>query len=159
MKGSTLYQTVLRSPIYGDHGGPRDAESEFTDQGRFEFSYELMPVGESWTPVIQAARLLNKPVTNIIETWHSGTLTSPSLEGLRVSEENIQLSACKPSEDGMGMVLRLYETDSKETDVTVSGTVLRVPLTARFTPYSVNKYFLKDGEDVWREVLLTEYNI
>ena len=159
VKGSTLYQTVLRSPIYGDHGGPRDAESEFTDQGRFDFAYELMPVGESFAPVIRAARLLNKPVTNIIETWHSGTLSSPSLEGLHISEDNIGLSACKPSEDGTGLILRLYETDGRETDVIVSGAILRIPLKARFTPYSVNTYLLKDGEDVWQEVLLTEYPI
>lgn len=157
VKGGTLYQTVLRSPIYGDHGGPRDVESEFTDQGRFDFAYELMAVGDSWAPVVQAARLLNKPVTNIIETWHGGPLAAPALEGLHISRDNIQLSACKPSEDGTGLVLRLYETDGRDTDVTVSGPLLPVPLHARFTPFSVNTYLLRNGESRWQEVLLTEY--
>ena len=117
-----------------------------------------MPVSDSWASVIRAARQLNKPVTNIIETWHQGKLTEQTYEALNISRENIMLSACKRSEDGTGLILRLYETDGVETGVTVSGDLLPVPLTTVFTPYSVNTYYLADGADVWKEVLLTEYD-
>ena len=67
------------------------------------------------------------------------------------------LSACKRSEDNTGLVLRLYETDGRRTDVIVSGDILPVPLEVTFSPYSVNTYFLEDGSEHWKEVLLTEY--
>ncbi len=157
--GGTIYQTVLRSPIYGDHGGPRTDESEFTDQGRIEFNYELMPVADSWVPVIRAARQLNKPVTNIIETWHDGKLKAQSWSALNVDKDNVILSAVKRSEDGKGLIVRLYEVDGVETPVTVSGELLRVPLKVTFTPYSANTYYLADDADEWKEVLFTEYDI
>ncbi|WP_158590920.1 alpha-mannosidase [Acutalibacter sp. 1XD8-33] len=160
VKESTLCQTVVRSPIFGDHGGPRTGESEFTGQGRFEFASELMPVRDgNWAPVIQAARQLNKPVSQIIESWHPGTLPDASYAGIQIDQENVMLSALKPSEDGKGLVIRLYETNGVETDVRVSGGLLPVALKARFTPYSVNTYYLAEGSGSWKEVLLTEYDL
>ncbi|MBQ4353406.1 MAG: alpha-mannosidase [Clostridia bacterium] len=159
VKDGTIYQTILRSPIYGDHGGPRTEESEFTDQGIIKFSYTLMPLGEDFTPVTREAKLLNKPLTNIIETWHTGTLSDKPYSGLTVSAPNVMLSALKRSEDGTGMIIRLYETTGREADVTVSGDLLPIPLAVKFTPWSVNTYYLADGADHWKEVLLTEYDI
>jgi len=159
VKDGTIYHTVVRSPIYGDHGGPRTEESIFTDQGRREFAYCLMPAGESWAPVIQAARALNKPLTNIIETWHEGKLADVPYSGLQVSAENIVLSAIKRSEDDTGLVLRLYETDGKETPVTVSGDLLPTPLSVTFSPWSMRTYLLSDGETEWKEVLLSEFEM
>ena len=155
--GSTILHTLLRSPIYGDHGGPRTDESEFTAQGMTEFRYELMPVSNSWSPVIRTARQLNKPVTNIIENWHVGKLKDHVYQAIDIDKSNIMLSACKRSEDGHGLILRLYETDGVETAVTVSGDLLPTPLNAVFTPWSVNTYYLADGSSEWQEVLLTEY--
>ena len=69
------------------------------------------------------------------------------------------LSSVKRSEDNTGLIIRLYEVDGKETPVTVSGDLLPVALNTTFTPYSVNTYYLADGADEWKEVLLTEYDI
>ena len=159
--GNILYHTIVRSPLFCDGGGPRsmDCAHNFSDQGCMEFSYELMPVGDSWAPVIQAAQQLNKPITNIVENWHKGSIKEKTYEGLTISQDNIMLSAFKYSEDGNGLVIRLYETDGKETPVTVSGDLLPVPLNVTFTPYSVNTYCLEDGADEWKEVLLTEYDL
>lgn len=157
VKDGTIYQTVLRSPIYGDHGGPRTEESEFTDQGRIDFSYILMPVGESWHDVTKTAKLLNKPATNIIETWHTGKFSDAPYAGMTIDCDNVVLSAIKRSEDGTGLVVRLYETDGKEAKVTVSGDLLPVALTDTITPWSVETYFLRDGASAWEKVLLTEY--
>ncbi len=159
VKDGTIYHTVLRSPIYGDHGGPRTAESEYTDQGRKDFQYAIMPVADSWVPVIRAARQLNKPVTYIMETWHEGKLTNRPYTSLAISADNIMLSAVKRSEDGKGMVIRLYETDGKETAVTVSGDMLPTALAATFTPYSVRTFYLADGEQEWKEVLFSELDM
>ena len=159
VKDGTIYQTILRSPIYGDHGGPRTSESEFTDQGRVNFSYVLMPVGDDWTPVTREGRLLNKPFTNIIENRHEGTLTAKRYSGLRISADNVMLSAVKRSEDGTGLVVRVYETGGQEAAYTISGDMLPVPLCDTITPWSVKTWYLADGETAWKEVLLTEYDM
>ena len=159
VKDGTIFQTVLRSPIYGDHGGPRSNESEYTDQGRKDFNYAIMPVYDSWAPVIKAARQLNKGATNIIENWHEGKLMDKTYKALDISADNIVLSAIKRSEDGKGLVIRLYETDGKETPVTVSGDVLPAELKVTFTPYSVNTYYLADGTNEWKEVLFSELDM
>ncbi len=157
VKDGTIFHTVLRSPIYGDHGGPRTEESEFTDQGRIDFSYILMPVGESFAPVTKTARVLNKPCTNIIETWHQGKLTSAPTAGIAVNCDHVIVSALKRSEDGCGTILRLLEIAGQAADVTVSGPVLSVELHDTITPWSVETYYLADNGDKWEKVLLTEY--
>ncbi len=159
VKGGTIFHTVLRSPIYGDHGGPRTEESEYTDQGRIDFRYILMPAGDDWTAVTRAAAQLNKPMTNIIETWHPGKLSDKPYAGLTIDSDNIMLSAVKRSEDGTGLVVRLYETTGKAAPVTVSGDILPVPLTDTVTPWSVETYYLADSASEWKKVLLTEYEV
>ncbi len=159
VKDGTIYQTILRSPIYGDHGGPRTEESEFTDQGRINFRYTLMPVGDEWTNVTREGKLLNKPFTNIIENWHKGKLTTQPYGGIKIDCDNVMLSALKRSEDGTGMIVRLYEITGKEANVTVSGDVLPVEIKDTITPWSVETYYLADGAKEWKKVLLTEYDI
>ena len=157
VKDGTIYQTVLRSPVYGDHGGPRTDESDFTDQGRIDFSYTLMPVGGSFVEVTRTGKLLNKPFTNIIETWHGGKLSDASYGGLTIDADNVMLSAIKRSEDGTGLVVRVYEIDGKEAPFTVSGDLLPTALSDTITPWSIRTYFLPDGSDTWQEVLMSEY--
>ena len=157
VQGNTLMQTLLRSCIYGDHGGPRTEESEFTDQGQMDFTYVLMPVGDTWHDVTKAAAQLNKPVTAIIETWHEGKL-SENFGGISIDCENVMLSAVKRSEDGRGTVVRLYEIDGREADVTVFGAVLPVEIKDKITPWSVETYYLEDGAAEWKKVLLTEFD-
>lgn len=159
VKDGTIYHTVVRSPIYGDHGGPRTPESDFTDQGEREFRYVLMPVGDSFAPVIKAAKLLNKPTTNIIENWHPGRIADKVFEGIHVDCDNVVVSAVKRAEDGCGLVIRIYETDGKETDFAVSGPILPTALRTKITPYSFMTFCLHDGTDEWKEVLLTEFDM
>lgn len=157
VKDGTIYHTVLRSPIYGDHGGPRTDESEFTSQGRFDFEYIMMPVGESWSDVVKCGKLLNKGFTNILDTWHKGTLETKPYSALKVSCNNVIVSALKRSEDDSGIVLRLYETEGKETPFEVSGDVLPCALCDTLKPWSVKTYYCKDGDCKWNNVLFTEY--
>lgn len=156
VKDGTIYHTVLRSPIYGDHGGPRSDKSDYTEQGVREFSYAIVPFVNN-SDVIKQARVLNKPLTNIIENWHDGKLDEKVYGSINVSVENVIVSAIKRSEDGKGLVLRIYETDGKDTDVVVSGDLLSAPLEVHITPYSVDTYYLEDGKNQWKNVLMTEY--
>ncbi len=155
-KGSAMDITVLRSPYYNDHCAEEDPEGIFTEQGIQEFKYELMPLTQKgWGKVVQKARLLNTPLTSVIENNHKGTLPTEN-SVLNIEEDNIILSAFKRSEDGTGLVVRAYETDGVETVAHISGAALPVPLEATFTPYSVNTYYLADGADTWKEINFIE---
>jgi alpha-mannosidase len=157
IKGGCVYQTVLRSPIYADHGGSRDGERSYTEQGVREFNYEMMAATADNAPIVRAARLLNAPLSNIIENWHAGKWADKERAGIAVSEGNVILSAIKRSEDGQGTVIRLYEVEGKDTAFTASGDVLPAPLSDTIGAYSVETYYLADGSSEWKKVLLTEY--
>ena len=158
IKDGTLYHTVVRSPIYGDHGGPRDEESDYTDQGMREFSYMITPFDCSNAEIIKKARVLNTPLTNVIENWHNGKIKEKNYSGLSIDKNNVILSAIKRAENGKGLIVRLYETEGVDTDFTLSGDLINVPLKTKITKFSFNTYYLEDGTDKWREVLLSEYD-
>lgn len=157
INGSTIYQTVVRSPIFGDHGQARTPESDYTAQGITEFNYVVMPAGDQWHDVVRAGKVLNKGLTNILDTWHDGHLTNDQFTGLTVTAPNVVVSAVKRSEDNTGTVLRMYETDGTGTDLTVSGSVLPCTLNAHIAPWSVQTWYCKDGSDIWEKVQFTEF--
>ena len=156
VKNSTIYHTVVRSPIFGDHGGPRTDESEFTSQGRFDFEYIIAPTTDNWADTVNLGKLLNKGFTNIIDTWHNGTLPS-TYRGIFVDCDNMYVSAVKRSEDNTGLIVRIYETAGKATNFNINGDILPQPICDTITPWSVETYYLKDGETAWQKVLFTEY--
>lgn len=158
VKGSTLCQTVVRSPIFGDHGQARTSESDYTAQGITEFNYAIMPVDDNWSCVVKAGKVLNKGLTNILDTWHGGHLPNDSFAGLTIDADNVIISAIKRSEDNNGTVLRVYETDGKETDFVAHGCILPCTLKGHIAPWSVQTWYCKDGSDTWQEVLFTEYS-
>ena len=63
-----------------------------------------------------------------------------------------------------GAVIRIYETDGREADVTISGALLNKSLAVKIKPYSIDTYLLPDGADEtdgaveWKEVLITEFD-
>ncbi len=156
IKDGCVYLTVLRSPIYADHGASRDGERDYTEQGVREFSYAMLPCSGENAPIIRAAALLNTPPVNIIENWHQGKWQDKRYEGASLSADNVILTAIKRAEDGCGTVVRLYETEGRETAVTVSGALLPAPLTDTITAFSVETYYLADGQSEWKRVLMTE---
>ncbi len=159
VKDSEMNLTVVRSPIYADHGRGRDEECEFTDQGRHDFEYSLYPSKlEGWGDIIRKAKALNLPLAYIMENIHKGTLPQ-KYSGIVIDKSNIALSAIKCSEDGEGIVIRAYETDGIPTTAILSGELFPKQLTAAFGAYSVNTYYysLKTGE--WKEALFTEYDM
>lgn len=154
--GATICQTVVRSPIFSDHGGPRTDESEFTSQGITEFEYQIMPVGDNWHEVIKAGKVLNKGLTYILDTWHNGHLPNDSLSALKVDRENVIVSAIKRSEDNKGIIIRLYETDGLDTEYAVSGKALPLPLSKKINAWSVDTWYLEDNSTEWQKVDFTE---
>lgn len=158
VKGGEMALTALRSPIYADHGGKRTEESEYTDQGVSEFGYIFKAVGasEGYGSLVREARVFNTPLVNIIENNHDGYLPD-SFAGVQCDCDNVTVSAIKFSEDGEGFVVRVYETDGRNTSFTLSGALLQAPLKADINGFGVNTYYIANGGKAWKEVLLTEY--
>ena len=160
VKGGDMNLTVLRSPYYIDHGRGEtpDDEIELTDQGVQFFNYTILPIEKDtpWNVIIKKAKVLNNRPKELIENNHEGHLPT-FFEGMTVSADNVIVSALKRSEDGTGTVVRIYETDGLDTEVTLAGPVLPAPLTTTIGHFAVDTYFLKDGEAEWKKVLFTEY--
>jgi len=117
-----------------------------------------MPLSEGWDTVIKAGLVLNKGLTNILDTWHEGSLPNDSLSGLNISAPNVIVSAVKRSEDGNGTILRVYETNGIATKFTATGQILPCALNAQIEAYSVQTWFCEDGTSNWKQVLFTEYS-
>lgn len=161
IKGSTLNLTVVRSPIYGDHGNTRSPESPYTDQGSHQFSYTLLPVGCDTTfgYIARAAEELNTPPSYIIESNHTGMLPRV-YTGINSDADNIIISVIKQAEDGDedhggGLIIRAYETDGKDTVSTISLTLLGKEIKTTFTPFEIKTLYI--GKHGCREALMTEF--
>ena len=156
---NTMYLTAVRSPYYADHGRAPNDRCRFSDQGSHRFEYSFLSVDNgNWQSVINKARKLNTKPDIILENNHNGTL-SDEFSGIYSSEKNVQISALKRSEDGKGTVIRIYETDGKETAVTINGALLPESLSVNITPFSVDTYYIEDKSTEWRKVLMTEFEI
>jgi alpha-mannosidase len=117
-----------------------------------------MPLSKGWDTVIKMGLVLNKGLTNILDTWHEGSLPNDRLGGINISAPNVIVSAVKRSEDGTGTILRVYETNGITTDFTATGHALPCDLNAKIESYSVQTWFCADGTSNWNQVLFTEYS-
>ena len=96
-KGNVLGISLLRSPLYPD---------PLADEGEHRFTYALYPHPGDWTRagVVREAFALNSP---LVPARGGGALAGSSFvetEGLELA-----LAGLKRSEDGLAVILRLYE--------------------------------------------------
>ena len=126
--GNTLTLTVLRGTIYADHFGRehRDEFCPFMDQGEHEFTYTVFPYHSLSDTARRSAELNHKPEW-VIDTFHKGALPL-TYTGIAVDADNLCVTAIKAQEDGKGTVLRLYETEGRDTEahITLLGTSFKV---------------------------------
>lgn len=116
-ENNELSLTVLRSAMFADHYGARDEFCQFQEQGEHFFNYRISPF-TSFGEAERMAQELQNPPAAIMETFHKGELPT-RFSGISVSHSNISVTAIKMSEDGEATILRLYETDGRDTRVTV----------------------------------------
>ena len=118
--GNTLSLTVLRNCLFADHFAQetRDEFNEFTEMGIQRFEYSLFPFTTEGDAERYVQELQN-PLTVVYETFHKGNLPL-KYSGLSLSEKNISITAIKKHEDTDGIIVRLYETDGKDTEFTLS---------------------------------------
>jgi alpha-mannosidase len=97
-RGNVIGMSLVRSPIYPD---------PLADEGEQSFTYALMPHEGAWHEggVLAEAIDLNQPLVTMEASGLSvGTLSPLGIEGIPVA-----FSGLKPTEEGEGLVLRLYE--------------------------------------------------
>lgn len=118
VNGSTLRLTILRCVPYAYHEphpfGVRQ-HYDWVDRGSQEFTLVLRPHVGDWreSDVVQRARSLNMPPLLVTMHSHAGDLppsaTLAAVEGPAVHGTGVELTACKPADDGDGYVVRLVE--------------------------------------------------
>lgn len=158
VEGEDLCLTAVRSPIYGDHGRERTADSIFTDQGKRKFSFALMKAEscDDFSIVSRAAEEFNTQPVNILENNHEGRLPL-SYCGMEVSG-SIAVTALKRAEDGSGWVIRAVETAGAPVKGSIDLPVFGRKVESDFGPFEVKTFLLADDGSE-REVLLTEFDI
>jgi alpha-mannosidase len=102
IRGNRMRLTLLRSPRWPD---------ATADVGNHEFVYSLFPHEGDWRAgsVVREGMQLNHPVIAAAAAAGSGTLPSEA-SFLRLNGKQTVLDTVKISEDGQGIIFRLYET-------------------------------------------------
>ena len=104
--------TLLRSPTMPD---------PMADFGEHQFKYSLYPHAGSWNEDTQReAYLLNDPIIGYQSSVNSSQSSVSSPQSLvSVSSPNVIIETVKRTEDGNGLIVRLYESQRKRGQVRV----------------------------------------
>jgi alpha-mannosidase len=109
------------------------------DQGIHTMKYKLVMHNGDWrrSGIVQKALSLNNPAQKVHETYHDGPLPLKA-QNIFISNSQVVLTVMKPSEDGTGTVLRLYETHGSPAK-----TEIRIPLLNLDTQLSFGAFEIK----------------
>lgn len=100
--GSVMRLSLLRSPT---------APDPVADRGHHRFTYALLPHAGDFRDgrVVEEAHALNNPLRLRALETHPGALP-PQASFFSLDRSGLIIDTVKPSEDGDGMILRLYES-------------------------------------------------
>jgi alpha-mannosidase len=110
-KGNVLRLSLLRSPEWPD---------PHADEGPHDFTYSLYPHGGTWreAQTIRRGYELNDKLISRQTERHQGSLPAEH-SFVQIGADNVVLSALKRAEDDNSLILRFYEWEGRESDVTV----------------------------------------
>lgn len=111
--------TVLRSAIYADHYGMEDRDDfcEFMEQGIHEFTYSIFPYCNN-AQAEKKAQELNFGLRHVMGSFHDGILPE-NKSMIKVSDDNIIVSAIKESEDKSGNIIRFFDIEGKDFQIAI----------------------------------------
>ena len=150
--GKDLRFVAARSCCFADHFGKRDGLEDFQDMGNQRFRYAIYPHGKlSGGEIARKLAMLQMPLRGLNETFHDGPL-SPVKGWVSGIPDNVILEAVKPLQEGNGFAARLYETDGKTAEFTI--TLLDRTAKLQFTPHEIKTIcFPENGEPVETNLL------
>jgi alpha-mannosidase len=110
-KGNVLRLSLLRSPEWPD---------PHADEGPHDFTYSLYPHGGTWreAQTIRRGYELNDKLISMQTERHQGSLPAEH-SFVQIGPDNVVLTAFKKAEDENSLILRFYEWEGRESDVTV----------------------------------------
>jgi len=122
--GHDIHDNVIRLSLLR---GPTNPDPE-ADQGEHRFRYSLLPHAGGWDEKsVAAAYALNDPLILWTQkTKDEGRKTGVSLSVLRPSSfvnadlPNVVIETIKQAEDGQGIIVRLYESQRRRGNLTLS---------------------------------------
>jgi alpha-mannosidase len=106
------------------HAGPMEHTPDAQCLGHHEFDYALVPHKGNWEAeealVLREAQAFNLPVTTrvVVAETHSGQIPSTAAL-LEVSPRELVVSAIKRSNDGQGIVVRVYNPLSRPVEAVI----------------------------------------
>lgn len=111
-----IRMTLLRSSYEPD---------PLPERGRYEFTFSLYPHMEELNParLIKVGNEFNYPFISYVTDIHRGRFDK-TMEIINVEPENAIVSIMKNAEDNDDIVLRIYETDGKDT---LAKIILNIP--------------------------------
>lgn len=137
--GNDLRMMIARGCAYLDHYGQghRDSEMEFLDKGQQEFTYEIVPHSEKMNAeLFKMSEVLNNPLQTHQETHHDGSLPQ-AYSAISVDKYNIIVTSIKAAEDDNGFIMRIVETDGRETTATVDFGAVNAKFTMNWKPQEI----------------------
>lgn len=139
LDGNRLQFPVARSAIYAQGNGKdwyNPVEGyEYADIGKQEFMFLLRPHGTALLAKdrYELAREAEGVLLIATDNCHAGKRRVSSWRGLLVPQDNVEVGCIKASEDGDGLILRLFETEGRA----VSGVF---EMAGRSYPYRIGAY-------------------
>jgi alpha-mannosidase len=106
------------------HAGPMEHTPDAQCLGHHEFDYALVPHEGSWEAeealVLREAQAFNLPIATrvVVAETHQGQLSSTAAL-LEVSPRELVVSAIKRSNDGQGVVVRVYNPLSRPVEAVI----------------------------------------
>jgi alpha-mannosidase len=155
--------TVLRSPAHAHHIPAvleSDGQYSFIDQGIQRFRYTLFPHAGSWETAgtVRRAAELNQPALALFGTFHPEGTLPPSDSFLSAEPENVMVTVLKQAEDGIGVILRAYETFGAAARASIRLPELERVIEADFGPNEIKTFLIPhDAAQAVRETNLLEW--
>ncbi|MBQ7639077.1 MAG: alpha-mannosidase [Clostridia bacterium] len=150
-KGSDMRITLLRNVIFADHYSHRPpAEFNFTDEGMQRFEYGVLLSEGQADPgeITKEAAAFNIRPVSVPESFHKGS--EPQEKScISIDKENVALTALKTCEDGSGdLIIRLYETAGKDTEVSISLFSGEISFSASFGHNEIKTFRITNNKDI-----------
>lgn len=117
-----------------------------------------MPHSKDWvkTQTVKRGYELNTEFPHVMETYHTGPL--PQIQNnIKISSDSIIATVLKQSENGHGLILRLYEIQGVTIDTEIELPFLNRKWHVHFGPCEIKTFFIPHNQkDKIQEVGLTE---
>lgn len=157
--------SLLRSPGYSGHTiedrtiMPQNRMSPRIDQGEREFELWLLVGGaDEVLGCIDREALVHNEVPYILSCFPSGD-KNRSHAFVEVSDPGVLLTACKKSEDGKSLILRLFEAAGRDCSSEIKAVDYGVEFMCRFRAFEIKTFRLNREERWIEEVDLMEETV